>query len=336
MAGDGELHKAAYCERREGRAVRCALCPHHCRIAEGGSGACGVRKNAGGELYALSYGRVAAAALDPVEKKPLYHFFPGRPIFSLGGWGCNLKCSYCQNCSLSQFEAPTRPLSPEEAGRAGMEHGSIGVAYTYNEPTVAYEYVGDCCRQVRRRGGKNVLVTNGFIDAGPLDAILPLVDAMNIDVKAFNEDFYHRLCRGALAPVLETVRRAAGKTHLELTTLIIPGENDAIPEMEDLAKWIVDACGPAVPCHLTAYFPSYQMRRAATTAAHLAHARDIFMDYLPYVYAGNVQVPGGGDTRCVQCGSVVVARRAFNADLSGMNPDGSCKNCGADNNIVTA
>jgi pyruvate formate lyase activating enzyme len=335
MAADDGLHGAAYYERCDD-VVRCVLCPNHCRIPNGGVGVCGMRKNIGGVLYAATYGEVAAAALDPVEKKPLYHFFPGRPIFSIGGWGCNFKCSYCQNCSISQFEAPTRRMSPDDVARAAVADRSLGVAYTYNEPLIAIEYVMDCCSRVRRRGGKNVLVTNGFVDPGPLDDILPFVDAMNIDVKAFNEDFYHRLCRGALAPVLETVRRAAGKTHIELTTLLIPGENDAIPEMEDLAKWILDACGPRVPCHLTAYFPSYQMHRAATTAAHLSHARDIFLDYLPYVYAGNVSVPGGSDTKCVECGDIVIARRAFDADLSGMNPDGSCARCGADNNVIVS
>lgn len=326
--------EAAYYGRRANGEVRCELCPFRCRIADGGRGGCGVRMNIGGVLYALTYGRAAAVALDPVEKKPLYHFFPGSAIFSLGGWGCNLKCAYCQNCAISQFEAPSRPLPPAEAAERGREGGSVGVAYTYNEPLIAFEYVRDTAREVRRRGGKNVVVTNGFINPEPLAELLPLVDAMNIDLKAFNEDFYRRLCRGALAPVLATIAAAVKATHVELTTLLIPEENDAIPELEDLARWIGDNCGRNTPCHLTAYYPSYQMRRAATTAAHLAHGRDIFRRHLDYAYTGNVATPGGSDTRCAGCGRVVIGRRAFSVDASGMNLDGTCAHCGAANNII--
>ncbi len=325
---------ARYCEEFPDEAVACGLCPHECFLRPGNFGICGARRNLGGVLYAATYGEITGSALDPIEKKPLYHFFPGRKIFSVGGWGCNLKCVFCQNSPISQFESPTTPMTPAEMARNGMANGSIGVAYTYNEPIIAIEYVMDCAREVRRLGGKNVLVTNGFINPEPLADLLPLVDAMNIDVKAFNNDFYRRICGGTLEPVLKTVKTAVKATHVELTTLIIPETNDAVPELEDLAGWVAANCGRSTPCHLTAYHPSYNYHKAATTAAHLTHAWNIFKAKLDYVYLGNVQTPGGSDTVCVNCGKTVVARKVFTADLSGMRQDGHCANCGADNHIV--
>ena len=285
-------------------------------------------------LQAVTYGKVAASALDPIEKKPLYHFFPGRTIYSIGGWGCNLKCVFCQNSPISQFESPTRPMTPAEVAKAGMADGSIGVAYTYNEPIIAIEYIVDCAKAVRRAGGKNVLVTNGYINQEPFADLLPLFDAINIDIKAFNNDFYRRMCGGGLEAVLETVKTAVGKVHVELTTLLIPDANDAAPELEDLALWVADNCGRGTPYHLTAYHPSYNYTKAATTSAHLKNAWNIFKSRLDYVYLGNLQVPGASDTVCVNCGKTVVGRKIFDVDLSGMTRNGACANCGADNHIV--
>lgn len=328
------LTEAKWYEKRPDNLVVCRLCPFHCRIEDGNRGNCGVRKNENGTLYAITYGEVSSMAVDPIEKKPLYHFHPGSPILSIGEWGCNLKCSYCQNSSISQNEAPTQTLTPRDLAKRYREHGSIGVAYTYNEPLVSYEYVFDCATAVRAAGGKNVLVTNGYIDPEPLDKLLPLIDAMNIDIKGFNESFYRRLCKATLEPVLKTVVAACKKTHVELTTLLIPDTNDAVPELEDLASWIADNCGRRTPVHLTAYFPSYQMRQTATTAQHLVHARGIFKKCLDYVYTGNVHTPGGADTVCVNCSNVVITRHAFTIALIGMNANGTCANCGTDNNIV--
>ncbi|MCL2000490.1 MAG: AmmeMemoRadiSam system radical SAM enzyme [Planctomycetes bacterium] len=222
---------ARHYESFPNRTVACGLCPQECFLRPGSFGICGARQNLEGVLYAITYGKITGSALDPIEKKPLYHFFPGRNVFSVGGWGCNLKCVYCQNSSISQFEAPTFPMPPAEMAKNGLASGSIGVAYTYNEPIIAIEYVMDCAREVRKLGGKNVLVTNGFINPEPLEELLPLIDAMNIDIKAFNNDFYHRMCGGALEPVLKTVTTAVKATHVELTTLIISEENDAVPEL---------------------------------------------------------------------------------------------------------
>jgi pyruvate formate lyase activating enzyme len=285
---------------------------------------------------AASYGKVSAAALDPLEKKPLYHFFPGRSVFSIGGYGCNLKCAFCQNSGISQFNPPTVDMSPEEVAAAGTAGGSLGVAYTYNEPSIAAEYVGDCALAVRKAGGLNVLVTNGFMNPEPLADLIPLIDAMNIDIKAFNNDFYRRLCGGGLEPVLETAKAAARKTHVELTTLIIPGENDAIPELADLAGWIADNCGRTTPCHLTAYHPSYKLTRAAATAAHLRNAGRIFRARLDYVYLGNLHAPDFADTVCPACGRTVIARSGFAVDASGLGESGTCAGCGADCRVITA
>ncbi len=326
--------QARFHDRFPDGAVSCQLCPHACFLRNGDIGVCGARKNRNGKLLALTYGEVTGAVVDPMEKKPLYHFHPGSKIYSVGSWGCNLKCVFCQNAAISQGESPTVPLSPGEVAKNGMADGSIGVAYTYNEPVIAMEYLIDCCKEVRKLKGKNVVVTNGFVNRKPLEELLPWADAFNIDIKAFNNDFYKRMCGGKLDPVLENVQFLTGKTHLELTTLIIPEENDAIPELEDLAEWISQSCGRAVPCHLTAYHPSYRYSRGATTEAVLKNARYIFRKKLDYVYLGNVSVPGASDTVCRNCGKTVVKRVVFDADTSGMNPDGTCAHCGAVNNIT--
>ncbi len=329
-----QLVEARYYSYFDEELVKCALCPFNCRIANGKRGVCGIRENRDNTLYALTYGNITSRALDPIEKKPLYHYFPGRPVLSIGEWGCNLKCQYCQNSAISQFEAPTEFLRPDDVAALCRDHNSVGVAYTYNEPLVAYEYIYDCAQAVRKAGGKNILVTNGYINPEPLAALLPYIDAMNIDIKAFNQDFYSRYCKATLAPVLETVKASVPKTHVELTTLLIPEANDAIPELNDLAVWIRENCGIETPAHLTAYFPSYQMRAAATTSAHLANAWKIFKKHLYYVYTGNLPTPGGSDTICRHCGAAVIKRKAFAVDVSGMNHDGACANCGAENNII--
>ena len=332
----GDFPRASRFESRPEGAVACLLCPRRCLIRPGDLGVCQARLNDGGILRAVTYGRIAAAALDPVEKKPLYHFFPGRRIFSIGGSGCNLKCVFCQNSAISQMRPPMTALTPGEAADLGLKDGSIGVAYTYNEPVVAFEFVLDCALAVRKAGGVNVLVTNGFVNPDPFSELLPLVDAINLDLKAFNNDFYRRLCSGSLGPVLETARAATGKTHLELTILVIPDENDAVPELEDMADWIAENCGRSTPCHLTAYHPSYKCDKAATTTAHLRNAGNIFRARLDYVYLGNCREPGFSDTVCRRCGGAVILRNGFRADLSGMNPDGTCAACGADNLVRTS
>ena len=336
MSMNPNRRPALYYDKFPDGAVSCQLCPHTCFLRNGNVGLCGARKNRNGALLALTYGEVTGSMIDPVEKKPLYHFLPGSKVFSIGGWGCNFKCIYCQNSAISQSESPTVPMSPGEVAKHALENGSIGVAYTYNEPIIAIEYLLDCCRAVRKAGGKNILVSNGFIMPKPLADLTPLLDAVNIDVKAFNNEFYAKLCGGKLEPVLESVAYLAGKVHMELTNLLIPDANDAIPELEDLAAWIAENCGRHTPCHLTAYHPSYNYSRAATTEAHLKNARYIFRKRLDYVYLGNVSIPGASDTVCAKCGNTVIKRVVFAVDAAGMNPDGSCAKCGAANGIIVA
>ncbi len=327
--------QAEWGEAQADGAVVCRLCPHGCRIAAGQRGRCGARENRGGQLRALTYGQITSAALDPIEKKPLYHFMPGGRIFSIGSWGCNFRCRFCQNWQISQQEVPAQNLTPVEVARRAGADGSVGVAYTYNEPLIGWEFVRDCCREVKRAGLKNVLVTNGFINPEPLAELLPLVDALNIDLKAFNEDFYQRLCGGSLAPVLAAIKLAASQSLVEVTTLLIPGENDDPQELNALAQWVAENCGAEIPAHLSAYTPRYQHQTRPTTADELLQAREIFGRHLRHVYVGNVLTADGSDTRCVGCGQPLVKRQGYRIDARGLGADGSCRACGVKSGIVT-
>ena len=314
--------------------VRCRVCPHQCAIADGRTGICLCRKNFAGALRPVNYGEVTSAAMDPIEKKPLYHFHPGSDILSIGTWGCNFKCDFCQNWQISQRQAPAEHWSPADAVEAAQKQRSLGIAYTYNEPTIWFEYVLDTGRLARAAGLKNVLVTNGYVNPAPLDMLLgEVVDAMNIDIKGFTEEFYHKHPRGHLAPVLETVKRSAKRCHVETTTLLVPGENDGADEITRLRDWILDNLGPDSPTHLSAYFPRYKSEVPATPLESLLRARDIMRQKLHFVYVGNVVTKGVGDTRCPQCGATAVHRVGYNVDASGVRA-GKCTSCGCDLKIV--
>jgi len=255
------MNEAAFYAKSADGTATCGLCPHNCKVREGSAGICGVRKNIGGRLYAAGYGQVSSIALDPVEKKPLSMFHPGKRILSVGGVGCNLRCPFCQNYEIS-LEYGGRALdciAPERLAGLAAEsvgQGNIGVAYTYNEPFVGYEYIYDCAKLVRERGLSNVIVTNGYVNSDPLEKILPLIDAMNIDLKAFGGDFYRKL-GGELDCVKETIELCHKRCHVEITTLLIPGENDCEGEMAQLAKWLA-SLDPETPLHLTRFFPRYK------------------------------------------------------------------------------
>jgi pyruvate formate lyase activating enzyme len=316
-----------------GGRVQCVICPHRCRIADQGVGICLCRKNVGGTLWPLNYGQVTSVAMDPIEKKPLYHFHPGREILSLGSWGCNFKCDFCQNWQISQQAAETQRLEPREAVALAQSRGSVGIAYTYNEPTVWFEYVLDTARLAREAGLVNVLVTNGYIESAPLDRLLEVVDAMNIDLKSFSESFYRRRCRGRLSPVLETAVRASGRCHVETTTLLIPGENDSSEDIVRLGDWIAEHLGRENPTHVSAYFPRYRLDRRATGPESLERAWHLLKDRLKFVYVGNVVGGPGSDTECPGCGSAAVRRSGYRIDVSGLRV-GRCGRCGAELNIV--
>lgn len=285
------MMQAMFYKKLDNGSVRCFLCPHGCTLQPGNTGACRARKNVDGQLYSLNYANVASIALDPVEKKPLYHFHPGKLILSVGTFGCNFKCSFCQNWTIAHRDARTMKLEPAELADLAVEYaakGNIGIAYTYNEPSIWYEYVLESAKLVKEKGLANVLVTNGFIGKEPLEQLLPYIDAMNIDVKAFTEDFYKKYCKGSLEAVMRTVERSAGSCHVEITTLVIPGLNDSPDEIGKLAKWI-SSIDPDIVLHLSRFFPNYQMTDIPPTPADtLEKAQKSAQAYLKYVYLGNI------------------------------------------------
>lgn len=269
----------------------CTLCFHHCQLDEGQTGFCRARASRGDKIVPLNYGRLTSLALDPIEKKPLRRFHPGSQILSVGSFGCNLRCPFCQNASIAQVgsEAPTRNVTPEELASLARElvpRGNIGVAYTYNEPLVGYEYVRDCAERIRQAGLLNVLVSNGTIEEKPWRELLPLIDAANIDLKGFNDSWY-RFLSGDLATVKRNIAIAAEHCHVEVTTLIIPGGNDSPAEMQAEAKWLA-AINPDIPLHISRFFPRHHMtNRPPTPVETIYHLADIAREHLQYVYTGN-------------------------------------------------
>jgi pyruvate formate lyase activating enzyme len=320
----------------EGERIRCALCPHRCLIAPGKTGLCRVRANRAGTLIPLTYGVVTAANIDPIEKKPLYHFHPGASILSLGSWGCNLSCDFCQNWHISGGEVPGQRLSPQEAAdlaARGQRNGNLGIAYTYNEPLIWFEYVMDTSRLVRERGLKNVLVTNGEIEEAPLQELLPLVDALNVDIKAMADDFYRRLCHGPSEAPRRTVEMAFGRSHVEVTNLLIPGENDSAEQIQALVDWLAGV-SERIPVHFSRYHPAHKMTKPPTPMESLKRAYDIARRKLNYVYVGNAYLPEANDTHCPSCGAVVVSRDGFSVSSVHLR-DGRCAQCGSEVDLVT-
>ncbi|QHQ62391.1 AmmeMemoRadiSam system radical SAM enzyme [Anaerocolumna sedimenticola] len=272
--------------------VICNICPHYCNIEENHIGFCGARSNADGKIIPINYGLLTGIALDPIEKKPLYHFNPGSQILSVGSFGCNFRCSFCQNYEISMAkkeQVKTQYVSPKEVIRMAKElqpEGNIGIAYTYNEPLVGFEYVYDCAKLARKEGLKNVLVTNGYINEDPFLALLEYLDALNIDLKAFNEKLYKNLS-GGLEIVKHSIELSAKKNHVEVTTLVVPGDNDSDEEIRDLSVWLASV-RKDIPLHLTRFFPRYKMRdREATKVSRIYELADIARESLLYVYEGN-------------------------------------------------
>ncbi len=272
----------------------CTVCPHNCVLEENQTGFCRARKNKGGKIVAINYGTITSIALDPIEKKPLYHFYPGSTILSVGSFGCNLRCPFCQNYSISmtgeeESVKHSEHLSPEELISIALKYvpqGNIGIAYTYNEPLVGYEYVLDCAKLAKQKGLKNAVVTNGYAREETLNKILPYIDVMNIDLKAFTTKFYEKIS-GDVETVKNFISIAAKKCHVELTTLIIPGENDSIEENTSLAKW-VSSVNDEIPLHISRFFPRYKLtEKDATDVTHIYALADNSKKYLKHVYTGN-------------------------------------------------
>lgn len=270
----------------------CGICPHNCIIPEGAFGLCGIRKNSGGKLIPTHYGVVSSIAVDPIEKKPLYRFYPGRPILSIGGYSCNMRCPFCQNHHIAtghnQIDQSKKSskISPGKIVKMALDvTDNIGVAYTYNEPLINYEFLMDCAKMIRGAGLCNVLVTNGFINPKPLKALLPFIDAANIDLKGFTEDYYADL-HGKLSPVMETVALAHKHCHVEVTTLIVPGKNEN--HIEPLAKWLA-SLNASIPLHISRFFPRFQYADMSPTPVETIYRLcDAAKKHLMFVYPGNV------------------------------------------------
>lgn len=282
--------KTAEYQRETKRGILCELCPHRCVMSDGGVGLCKVRGVLNGELKAFGYGKISSAHIDPIEKKPLNEFHPGTFIYSIGGWGCNLSCAFCQNWSISQkFSRDTRVYTAEEIVYEALSSGTIGIAYTYNEPLISIEFIKDCAELARTHGLLNVLVTNGYINTVPGEEILPLIDALNIDIKSMDPDFYRNYCGGQLRPVLDfSVLAVNAGCHVEITNLVIPGLNDSDELLRELAVWMHDNLGADVPLHLSAYYPQHKMTLSGTPVETLLRALGICRERLQKVYIGNV------------------------------------------------
>lgn len=283
------IKDAMFWEKR-GEKVRCLLCPHNCVIGEGQYGLCSVRTNMKGTLKTINYGEVTAAALDPIEKKPLHHFYPGSYIFSVGTFGCNFSCGFCQNYTIAHYRAKSIYISPEELEKkCSSIDGSIGIAFTYNEPLIWYEYVYDTAKFIKEnhKDFKVVLVTNGYIEKEPLFQLLPYVDAMNIDLKSFSEDTYKKICGGELKNVLRTIETCYDKCHIEITTLLVSGVNDSLGEVEDIASFLA-SLDKNIPLHLTRYFPNYKFINPPTDIDFMKKAKEVASKYLNNVRLGNV------------------------------------------------
>lgn len=329
------LHKkeASYYSHQEDGSVICDLCPHRCHIQPEEKGICRTRFNHQGKLMAQTYGRIASYGKDPIEKKPLYHFYPGTKIFSVGSYGCNFSCAFCQNFGISQGSPKMIDTSAQNlVDIANNEKENLGIAYTYNEPTVWYEFMRDIASGIRKHDKKNVMVTNGYMNPEPLQELLPLMDAMNVDLKSMNPEFYTRQCGGRLEPVLDFIRASAAACHIEITTLLIGGLNTSEAEIAAIAEFIA-AINPDIPLHLSRYFPAYNLDLPPTDIALMERLQAVAQQSLNYVYLGNVP-EANRNTLCRHCGATLVDRSGV--VQTHLNGDGTCKSCGGASPIITA
>ena len=325
------MKEALYYKKENGK-TRCLLCPKKCIVAEDHIGYCGVRKNIDGKLYSLVYEKPCSTHVDPIEKKPLYHFFPGSTAFSVGTLGCNLGCGHCQNWEISQgnlesFDFDT--VTAEKIVDLALKNGCKIISYTYNEPTVFFEYMLDIAKLARKKGIKNTIVSNGFINQEPLKELLPWIDAANIDLKSFNPNFYKQICLAELEPVLETLKTIKKSAWLEVTNLVIPGKNDNLKEIEEMVLWIKNNLGDTV-LHFSRFFPYYKMQDIdPTNPKTLYKARQLAERYLSHVYVGNVQDIDSNSTFCPKCKTQLVKRTGYTTEKPKIE-NGKCTKCAAE------
>jgi len=326
---------ARYWHRLEDDRLQCDLCPRFCKLRDGQQGLCFVRARQGEQMVLTTYGRSSGFCVDPIEKKPLNHFLPGSSVLSFGTAGCNLACKFCQNWDMSksrEMDTLADSAAPETLARAARELGCRSVAFTYNDPVIFLEYAVDVAQACREQGIKSVAVTAGYICEEPRVEFYQHMDAANVDLKAFTERFYHKITGGHLAPVLDTLKYLKHETHVwfEITTLLIPGENDSEQEIEEMTQWILTELGPDVPLHFTAFHPDWKMMdKPQTPASTLTRARDIAVkNGIHYAYTGNVHDSAGGSTYCTQCGERLMGRDWYVLTGWQLTDDGHCKTCG--------
>lgn len=327
--------KALYYMDLENKALQCNLCPHECKLTPGKRGICKTRYNDNGEMRLLNSGVIASSGLDPIEKKPLFHFYPGSKIYSIGGYGCNLRCAFCQNYEISQYvpdsNSRLRENLPENiVDKALFLPQNIGIAYTYNEPTVFFELMLATARLAKGKALKNVMVSNGFINHNPLLELLDVIDAFNIDLKAFTDEFYKTQAGGKLAPVLNNLKTIKKNgNHLEIAFLVIPELNDSTNEAVEMFKWINENLGNDTPVHINRYYPAYKLSIPPTPPEKLVELRDVAMEYLKFVYIGNLHNSNiGTKTTCPSCNTTVIERHGYSTTLKMIDPRGYCKICG--------
>lgn len=333
------MHEARQYTKGENNAVKCSLCNHRCAIQEGSHGICGVRLNEKGTLYTATYGKISAEAVDPIEKKPLFHYLPGTLSYSLGSIGCNFHCQHCQNWHISRAtleDSHLRNLSPEEGVERALSSRSASIAWTYNEPTIWHEYPLDMGVLARKKGLGTIYVTNGYITEEALRELSPMLGAFRVDIKAFKDDFYKKVCGARLQPVLDSaaLARELGM-HVETVTLVIPGLNDSREEMEGLIRWVIEHLGPATPMHFSAFHPDYKMTdRGATPVSTLEKIYKLAKDLgLRFPYLGNVYNNPYENTYCPVCGTTLIERQGFSSRFVSLD-DQQCGNCGEKIEII--
>ena len=327
--------KTRYWHTLDDGRIQCDVCPRFCKLHEGQRGLCFVRQNLDNQIVMTSYGRSSGFAIDPIEKKPLNHFLPGTSVLSFGTAGCNLACKFCQNWDISksrEMDTLMSKASPDAIAQAALDHGCNSVAYTYNDPVVFHEYAIDTAQACRSLGIKSVAVSAGYVCEQPRAEFYQWMDAANIDLKAFTERFYHEITGGHLQPVLDTLKYIKHETlvWLELTTLLIPDENDSEAELEEMTQWVVENLGPDVPMHFSAFHPDWKMRdKPPTPIASLLQARQIALkNGVHYAYVGNVHDKSADSTYCHGCGKLLIGRDWYELSEWNLDESGSCKFCG--------
>lgn len=325
------MKEAKYYTKLKNKQVRCELCPNECVIDKGFTGACKVRKNLNGILYTNVYNNVSSINIDPIEKKPLYNFFPGTEVLSIGSFGCNLKCKFCQNYEISQeFKYISgRKIDSSHLIEKALEARVESIAFTYNEPTIWYEFMYDIAKESKKNNLKNIMVTNGYISEEPLKDIIPYIDAFSVDLKAFSEDFFVEYTNSHLNPVLNSLKNIRKHDkHLEIVFLVIPNLNDDVENFKTMIDWIIQNLGKDTPLHINRFHPAYKMKDISVTpVSTLENMYNIAKKNLNYVYIGNVAENKGRDTYCKECKKILISRQMFYVSFENIDNEGRCKNC---------